>query len=410
MPWMFPKLKDQISPELSHQEKTEVVVVAWAVRYGDLSHEAIVEAGLTGMDVTSHATRHQSLDDRTFPASERRKVAAAAVDAAAVLDLAWSRAGLSPERNRLDGRGERIRHTDTALVAGSSLGLLDEGCRFAEDLGGSRNPYALSRSRGNALTAPLAIRFGLGAGTHTVSAASATGGNALVAAGHLLRCGQADRVAVVCTDRFAHPTVRQALHAVGATSDINHSLPLSAERSGMRPVAISVAMILETAVSSATRGQEGLACWLGGALKNECYHLIVPEPTGDALSEASGKALEQANLAPEAIDWLSLHATGTQTWDPLEIQCARRIFGPTLPHLSAFKRSFGHGMGAAGLLEAGLLCEGLANAKVPPWPEPTDPAMKLSPPSAPLRRPHHAMMWSAGMGGDNSVNIFSALG
>ena len=59
--------------------------------------------------------------------------------------------------------------------------------RATENRGKRLGPYALSKLRGNALTAPLAIRFGLGGGSHCVSAASATGGAAVVHAASLIR-------------------------------------------------------------------------------------------------------------------------------------------------------------------------------------------------------------------------------
>ena len=136
---------------------------------------------------------------------------------------------------------------------------------------------------------------------------------------------------------------------------------------------------------------------------------MAPLPSGKALIEASNAALGQAQIAIESIDWVSLHATGTRVWDQLEIDVVRQLFGCQLPHLSAFKRTFGHTMGAAGLLEAGIVCEGLFQRRLPPWPEPTDPTLGLLPSSRQATHATHAMMWSAGMGGDVVANIFAAL-
>ncbi len=383
-------------------------VVSWAASYGGLDHKNLVEAGFADKDVTAYADRDDWGLLQIFDLSDESKVPLAATRAAAVLDAAWTKAGLSSARNRLDGRGDRIRHPDTALVVGSSLALADEACRATENRGKRLSPFALSKLRGNALTAPLAIRFGLGGGSHCVSAASATGGAAVVHAANLIRTRQAERVVVVCLDEMRHNIITSGLGSTGASSVSEKSQPLSEDRSGMRPISAAVAMILETDRSCQARGQCSMARWLGGCVRHDCHHLMVPMPSGDALIEASVSSLEQAGLTTSAIDWVSLHATGTRIWDDLEIRCAKRLFGPQLPHLSAFKRSFGHTMGAAGLLEAGLLCEGLAARRVPPWPYPTDPALELTRPLKIQEYATNAMMWSAGMGGDVAANIFSA--
>lgn len=384
-------------------------VVSWAASYGDLDHRHLVEAGFTDKDVTDRADRNGFGLSQIFEPSDERKVPLAATRAAAVLDAAWTKAGLSSARNRLDGRGERTRYPDTALVVGSSLALADEACRAAENLEKRVSPFALSKLRGNALTAPLAIRFGLGGGSHCVSAASATGGAAVVHAANLIRTNQVDRVAVVCLDEMRHSIITSGLGSTGASSVAEKSLPLSVDRSGMRPITAAVAMILESDESCQARGQSGMARWLGGCVRHDCHHLMVPKPSGDALIEASVRSLKQASLTAHAIDWVSLHATGTRVWDELEVRCVKHLFGSRLPHLSAFKRSFGHTMGAAGLLEAGLLCEGLAGRRIPTWPHPIDPALNLPKPSQIPEHATTAMMWSAGMGGDVAANIFAAL-
>ena len=383
-------------------------VVSWAASYGNLDHRNLVEAGFTDKDVTACADLDGPELLQVFDPSDERKVPFAATRAAAVLDAAWTKAGLRSARNRLDGRGDRIRYPDTALVVGSSLALADEACEATENPDKRMGPYALSKLRGNALTAPLAIRFGLGGGSHCVSAASATGGAAMVHAASLIRAKQADRVAVVCLDEMRHNVITSGLGSTGASSLSKKSQPLSVDRNGMRPITAAVAMILETDESCQARGQGSMAQWVGGCVRHECHHLMVPIPSCDALIEASLSSLEQAGLTTGTIDWVSLHATGTRVWDDLEVRCAKRLFGSRLPHLSAFKRSFGHTMGAAGLLEAGLLCEGLASRRLPPWPCPTDPALELTKPLKIRSYATNAMMWSAGMGGDVAANIFSA--
>ncbi len=393
----------------------EVVFSSWSAVYSDLNEIALVEAAFNDSDLVpsfqevshfNHYSNH-SLEQ------EHRILTPCLLPAIIAVEKAWERAELSDQRNALRGKGPRIRHPRAAVVAGSSLGrispIISEHTSNTEK---KLSPYTLSRLRGNAIAAPIATRFGLGGGSLSLSAASATGGQALWMAAHLIRIGMADQVVVVCTDSLKSNLVTKALHSIGIVASSSHSRPLSSQRDGMRPIEASAAVILESYTNTIKRNFKPLARWTAGSIKNECHHLIAPEPSGTTLKEATQETLNYLGYDISKIDWLSMHATGTCLWDHIESRLALEIFGPSLPHISAFKRTFGHTLGSAGLLEASMLAEGLATQRLPLWPKNTDPKLKLKQnlkrtiPPIKLQR---AMMWSAGMGGDVTVNLFEAL-
>jgi 3-oxoacyl-[acyl-carrier-protein] synthase II len=95
----------------------------------------------------------------------------------------------------------------------------------------------------------------------------------------------------------------------------------------------------------------------------------------------------------------------------VEVDCLKRVFGSALPWISAIKRTTGHALGASGLIEAALVCEGLRRGEVPQWPADTDPALGLEalrPEISPL--PRVALQLGQGMGGAVAANVFSAAG
>ena len=378
-------------------------VVASSTHYGDLDFEALFSAAIEdrGLVVPANDIDYQG---RGFETHELSRVSGSANLASTVLAHAWDQAQLSSHRNRLDGRGHRERDPKTALVVGYSLAQLDNAFVHGNLPNQARGPYTLSTLRGNAITAPLAIRFGIGGGTHLVSSASATGGQAITTAGQLIMAGQVERVAVVCLDHFAHPETERLMRVVGAVSDNPEGQPLSEDRSGMRPVSAAAAMIFESEDSCHRRGLSPAVSWLSGAIRNDCYHLIAPEPSSTALLEATQSTLERAAYQPEDVHWLSLHATGTRVWDAIEADAVRRVFPNSLPHLSAFKRTFGHTLGAAGMFEGIMLVEALKLGTLPPPLENVDPTLGLN--TSKHSTASTALMWSAGMGGDVAVNLF----
>ena len=151
-----------------------------------------------------------------------------------------------------------------------------------------------------------------------------------------------DLVVVVCAE-LTNDFTNQLAKAMGVKSTSGKGRPLTAQRDGMRTVESAVALILESEEHAKKRKFKPLARWMGGSVKNECFHLLAPDETMKTLEEAFRDTIESVDIKSSQIDWLSLHATGTRVWDPLEIAMTKKIFKNQIPHLSAFKRSFGHG-------------------------------------------------------------------
>ncbi len=327
--------------------------------------------------------------------------------ALAVVERAWSSAGLPPDRNRLRGEGSKHRFSSFGCVSGSSLGGL---VAMEEDIeaSGKLSPYSISRWRGNAVSAAATVRYGLGGADFSLNAASATGAQILYLAASLIASGMLDAVVAVAADAAVSPVLKSAMGRGGSVTRNSDCRPLSAGRSGMLPVEGAACLVLESASHAARRGAAPLAEWCGGGCANESRHLMAPDPEALVLEELLANAKNQASLREGAcrpIDWVSLHATGTPRFDAAEVSCVRRVFGDSLPWISAMKRTTGHALAASGLLEVGLIVEGLRLGKWPAWPADIDPEFGLpQSPLIPAQRPALAVQIGQGMGGTVVVN------
>ena len=163
---------------------------------------------------------------------------------------------------------------------------------------------------------------------------------------------------------------------------------------------------------------EGTCChpigeFMGYGLSADGFHDTTPDPSGSGMARAFAAALEDAGLAPETIDYVNAHGTGTAANDAAEWRAIERAFGGFADRLpvSSSKSFLGHTQGAAGALEAVVTLLAMAHNVVPPTinlakPRPNSPT---DPVAAPRPRSHvtrHAICANAGFGGVNAALVF----
>ncbi|MBN1866404.1 beta-ketoacyl-[acyl-carrier-protein] synthase family protein [Candidatus Sumerlaeota bacterium] len=109
------------------------------------------------------------------------------------------------------------------------------------------------------------------------------------------------------------------------------------------------AVLLETLESAERRGARVLAELAG--FEMHCGHSQMAQPRVDSIRECLRAALDGAGLAPDEIDYISAHATGTRTGDEAEAKAIREVFGAANPPVSSLKGHIGHTLAASGVLE-----------------------------------------------------------
>jgi 3-oxoacyl-(acyl-carrier-protein) synthase len=325
--------------------------------------------------------------------------------ALSAVESAWQEAELPSLRNPIRGQTVKVRNGQFGCFGGSALGGL---VAFEGESASRPSPYSLTRWRGNAIVSVVSVRYGLGGMSLSINAASASGAQSIVTAGHLIRSGLIEGAVVVLADSTPSPKIHSAMKRNGSVSQSQRDRPLSGERTGMTPAEGAAAIILESDQALESRGGLPICEWIDGSSESEAFHLLAPDPSGSVLKHLLGSAKQ--HLSGVRLHWLSLHATGTRIFDAIEMRIIQEVFAPETPWISAMKRTTGHTLGAAGVLEAVLISEGLRVGEWPAFPIDIDPLLwggqlKTASPSP----PDSCIQIGQGMGGVVAVNVWERV-
>lgn len=313
---------------------------------------------------------------------------------AAALELQLADPGFQPE----------------AAVIGTTSGGMTYGEAFFRTLAGPGN----SRRRGTWLANYSAQKpvvdvlraTGWRAPAQIIANACASGSNAIGHAMNLIRSGQRDRVLCGGYDTISELVFVGFDSLQAATSE--KIRPFDRDRTGLVLGEGAALLALEDAESAARRGAPVLAEVAGYGISTDNHHLTQPHPSGEGPFQAMRRALESAELAPEAIDYINAHGTATTFNDATEGTAIARLY-PHRPPVSSTKSMMGHSLGAAGAIEAVITLLAIRHEFLPPNInyENADPQWDLDI-VANVSRPAqitHAMSNSFGFGGTNAAVI-----
>ena len=191
--------------------------------------------------------------------------------------------------------------------------------------------------------------------------------------------------------------------------------PFDLDRDGFVMGEGAASLILEEYEHARRRGARIYAEVLGYGLNNEAHHMTTPLPSGEAVIACMRAALADAQVAPESVDYINAHASGTQLNDANECQAIKAVFGPHAAQLavSGTKAYTAHPLGATGAMETAICALALHEGFVPPTlhHHTPDPACDLDVvPNVGREQPVRVAMNNAfGFGGINSVLILGRL-
>jgi 3-oxoacyl-[acyl-carrier-protein] synthase II len=145
------------------------------------------------------------------------------------------------------------------------------------------------------------------------------------------------------------------------------SRPFDKERDGFVLGEGAGALILEEYEHAVKRNAVIYAEMVGGALAADAYHLTGTPPDGRGAVLGMKKALKEAGVTPNDIDYVNMHATSTYQGDISEAVAIKTVFGENTDLLvSATKSMTGHLLGGAGAVEAILCILSLQHGLIPP--------------------------------------------
>jgi 3-oxoacyl-[acyl-carrier-protein] synthase II len=375
---------------------------------------------ITKFDATKFKTRFacevKNLDVTAFiPRQEARKMDPFTQYAVIVTDEAIKDSGIVVENENVDRIG---------VIWGSGIGGLksfeDEVINFANGDGTPRyNPFFITKMIADNAPGAISIKYGFRGPNYVTVSACASTNNAVIDAFHYIKLGKID----ICVTGGSEAAVTQAgvggFNASRALSERNDdyataSRPYDKDRDGFVLGEGGAAIILEDYDHAKARGAKIYCELIGCGFSSDAYHITAPHPEGYGAFLAMKEALAEAQIAPEAVDYINTHGTSTPIGDPQELKAIEKLFGEHAYELniSSTKSMTGHLLGASGAVEAIASILAIQNQTVPPTinhftddPE-INPRLKLTFNTPQQRKIDVAMSNTFGFGGHNTCIIF----
>lgn len=310
------------------------------------------------------------------------------------------------------------------VVWGSGIGGLktfqDEAQGFFEGDGTPRfNPFFIPKMIADIAAGHISIKYGFRGPNYVTVSACASSNNALIDAFNLIRLGKADAIVSGGSEAAVNEMGMGGFNALKALSTRNESpetasRPFDLDRDGFVLGEGAGALILEEYEHAKRRGATIYAEIVGGGMSGDAHHITAPHPEGIGARNTMIAALDDAEIAPDKIDYINVHGTSTPLGDVAEIKAIQAVFGEHAYalNISSTKSMTGHLLGAAGAIEAIACVMAVRNDKVPPTinhqtadPE-IDPKMNLTLNKAQERPVQYAMSNTFGFGGHNTSVIF----
>ena len=242
-----------------------------------------------------------------------------------------------------------------------------------EENGPKFNPFFIPKMIADIASGQISIHFGFHGPNYTTTSACASSSNALADAFNLIRLGKANIIvsggaeAAICACGVGG---FNAMHALSTRNDDpeHASRPFSASRDGFIMGEGAGCLILEELEHAKARGAKIYAEMVGEGESADAYHITASHPEGLGAKLVMERALADANLKPEDIDYINVHGTSTHVGDISEAKAIKNVFGESAYKLniSSTKSMTGHLLGAAGAVEAMVCVLSVKNDIVPP--------------------------------------------
>jgi nodulation protein E len=301
-----------------------------------------------------------------FEESERDVLDRFAQFALVAADEAWREASIALADDEHDRAG--------AILSSAMGGVVSQDAAYLR-LYGAKNvrlhPFTVPRIMNNAAAGHVSMRFGLRGPTLSTATACAAAAHAIGEAAEMIRAGRADVMIAGGADAPIAPGVVRSWEALRVLAPIADDpsrtcRPFSRDRLGMVLGEGAGVVVLEAWERAQKRGATILAEVAGYGATADAAHLT--QPGLDAPVRAIAIALEQARLAPDAIDYVNAHGTATRLNDSAETEILKRAFGAHASRLaiSSTKAMHGHAMGASAGLEFVATVLALRHGIIPP--------------------------------------------
>ena len=275
---------------------------------------------------------------------------------------------------------EKIDKNEIGVIFGVGIGGIrtfeEESVNYAktgETLGPRYSPFFIPKMISDIAAGQISINYGFHGPNFATTSACASSTNALASAFNLIRLGKANAIVTGGAEAAIWPTGVggfNAMHALSTRNDdpAHASRPFSASRDGFIMGEGAGVLILEELEHALKRGAHIYAEVAGAGMSADAHHITASHPEGLGAKLVMTRALQDAEMKPEDIDYINVHGTSTPVGDRSEALAIKDVFGEHAYKLniSSTKSMTGHLLGAAGAVEALFSVKAVEEDIVPP--------------------------------------------
>ncbi|MGA3058382.1 MAG: beta-ketoacyl-ACP synthase II [Candidatus Limnocylindrales bacterium] len=303
-------------------------------------------------------------------------------------------------------------------TGGGGMDQVVIGTQVIADKGpGQVSPFAIPALSGSMAACQISMKYGITGPVMTQVAACASSVIAFIDGMRMIQDGEIDVALVGGAEGSLLPIAFAALGNMGALSrrndDPTHaSRPFDRDRDGFVFGEGAAVVVLESAKHAMARGAKIICEVIGGGMTADAFHISAPDPTGRGAAAAMTKALRNAEVAPDEVDYIVAHGTSTPLNDVTETRAIKTAFGAHAYKvaISSPKSMVGHLLGAAGAVSGLAAIGAIRDGVMPPTAnlQNPDPECDLDyiPNVKRARKVDTAIINGFGFGGQNAVAVF----
>lgn len=308
------------------------------------------------------------------------------------------------------------------ILLGSGVGGMSvfvDNAKIFEERGPKRvSPFFIPMILANMAGGLLAMDLNFMGPNYSISTACATSTQTIISAANHIRDGEADVMLCGGAEAPIIPLGVAGFCACKALSTRNDdptkaSRPWDKNRDGFVMGEGAGVLVLESLEHAQKRGATILAEYLGGGISCDAHHMTEPRSDGEGVATCITKALEDAGVTEDRVNYINAHATSTPVGDMAEVNAVKRVFkNPSKITMNATKSMIGHSLGAAGGIEAIAVVKAIQEGIVHPTINLTDPEEGLDfdvPTEAKKMEIDVAISNSFGFGGHNGTVVFTSF-
>ncbi len=318
---------------------------------------------------------------------------------------------------------EKIDLDDAGVIWASGIGgietFLNEVRNYAQGDGTPRySPFFIPKMISDIAAGHISIKYNFRGPNYGTVSACASSTHALIDSIDQIRLGRAKVFITGGSEAAINEAGIGGFNSMQALSTNNEgyktaSRPFCNTRDGFVMGEGGGALIIEEYEHAKARGAKIYCELVGGGMTADAYHLTASHPEGRGAINSMKRALKDAKLNPEDVDYINVHGTSTPVGDIPETKAIKTVFGEHAYKLniSATKSMTGHLLGAAGAVETIVTILAMNNSIVPPTinhseQDPNiDPELNLTLHKAQKREVNVALSNTFGFGGHNASVI-----